>query len=93
MVDVTGRCHKLAPSVRPTDWGFERNIDLFEAAGAADLKSADLRVLGVRLPAPTQIDEKQWFTRLDDWMALKRRKRRGIFDRRVCQKPHNPVVF
>jgi len=26
-------------------------------------------------------------------MALKRRKRRGIFDRRVCQKPHNPVVF
>jgi hypothetical protein len=41
MVDVTGRCHKLAPSVRPTDWGFERNIYLFETAGAADLK-ADL---------------------------------------------------
>jgi hypothetical protein len=38
-----------------------------ELADAADSKSADLRVLGVRLPlpAPAQINEKQWFTRLD----------------------------
>jgi hypothetical protein len=42
-----------------------------ELADAADSKSADLRVLGVRLPlpAPTQTTEKQWHTRLDDWMA------------------------
>jgi transcriptional regulator with XRE-family HTH domain len=47
---------------------------------SADSKSADLRVLGVRLPlpAPVQINEKQWFTPLDDWMALRRRKRRGF---------------
>jgi hypothetical protein len=51
-----------------------------ELADAADSKSADLRVLGVRLPlpAPAQINEKQWFTRLDDWMALRQRKRRGF---------------
>ncbi len=30
------------------------------------------------LPAPAQINEKQWFTCLDDWMALRRRKRRGF---------------
>ncbi len=48
-----------------------------ELADAADSKSADLRVLGVRfpLPAPAQINEKQWFTRLDNWMALRRSKR------------------
>ena len=51
-----------------------------ELADAADSKSADLRVLGVRLPlpAPAQTNEKQWFTRLDDWMALRQRKRRGF---------------
>ncbi len=50
-----------------------------ELADAADSK-ADLRVLGVRLPfpAPAQINEKQWFTRLDDWMAWRRRKRRDF---------------
>src|SRR5579864_285537 len=39
-----------------------------------------LSTLGVRLPlpAPAQINEKQWFTRLDDWMALRCRKRRGF---------------
>ncbi len=51
-----------------------------ELADAADSKSADLRVLGVRLPlpAPAQINEKQWFTRHHDWMALRRRKRKGF---------------
>jgi hypothetical protein len=56
------------------------NAGMAELADAADSKSADLRVLGVRLPlpAPAQISEKQWFTRLDDWMAWLRRKRRGF---------------
>jgi hypothetical protein len=51
-----------------------------ELADAADSKSADLRVLGVRLPlpAPAQITEKRC-TRLDDWMVLRRSKRRGYF--------------
>ena len=45
-----------------------------------------LSTLGVRLPlpAPARINEKQWFTRLGDWMALRCRKRRD-FDRRFCQ--------
>jgi hypothetical protein len=50
-----------------------------ELADAADSKSADLRVLGVRLPlsAPVQTNEKEWFTRLDDWTDW-RTKRRGF---------------
>ena len=66
-----------------------------ELADAADSKSADLRVLGVRLPlpAPAQINEKQWSTCLNEGMALRRSKRSG-FSIDVCvKKPRNPVVF
>jgi hypothetical protein len=66
-----------------------------ELADAADSKSADLRVLGVRLPlpAPTQTTEKQWHTRLDDWMASGG-VNVGRFSIDVfCQKPHHQVVF
>ncbi len=66
-----------------------------ELADAADSKSAGLRPLGVRfpLPAPAQINEKQWFTRLDDWMALRRRKRRGFSIDVFVKSPHNLALF
>jgi hypothetical protein len=59
-----------------------------ELADAADSKSADLRVLGVRLPlpAPAQINEMQWFMRVDDWTVLRRSKRRGGFSLDVLVK-------
>jgi hypothetical protein len=58
-------------------------------ADAADSKSVEGNFVGVQLPlpAPAQINDKQWFTRLDDWMVLRRSKQQGIFDGGFCQKP------